>query len=326
MISFLLLLIIILSSLSTQYSLYAVSNAGIAVGLIVWLDVQHVARNQGTPIANSGLYFAIVSGVIYGVMMAFLVYYGWRVYRIRLRARSRSLRHPFSTSTAMASLTVAVFLVVIVKPISAFQSDVLDLPDTSPDSITLSNFFLVFLCEILPIATILMVFRAVPSSRRTRCTICCRSNQSLEELEETLTRQQSHQQWSSSNSQEYWDRRRKSDVLGGDVRNHRQQQEQQGKQELQEEQKEQGEQQWDSGVYYSINDTRHIDTRTLADEEDDIENTRGLYDSDSESSPFARARERGSTPGTPLFLPQQYPIEGSSPSRGIGPRDLLQLT
>ena len=58
--------------------------------------------------------------------------------------------------------------------------------------------------------------------------------------------------------------------------------------------------------------------------------TRGLYDSDSESSPFARARVSGSTPGTPLFLPPSGeasfvpPIPGSSPIRGgITPRDLL---
>ena len=198
------------------YSLYFISNIGIGIGLTTWLIIQRLARNNKQPIVNSGLYFALVSGLIYGTMMAFLIYYGWRVYRIRLRARSRSLRHPFSTSTAMAGLTVAVFLVFVVKPISAYQSDATDLPYTSPDTIMLSDFFLVFLCEILPTVTILLVFRAVPSSRVTRCSVCCRSNQSLEELEESLIRQQG-QQWSASgasNSQEYWDRRRKGELFG----------------------------------------------------------------------------------------------------------------
>ena len=59
-------------------------------------------------------------------------------------------------------------------------------------------------------------------------------------------------------------------------------------------------------------------------QDDDVEDTRDLYDSDSDSSPFARARVSGSTPGTPLFLPQLAngeasfipPIPGSSPIRG----------
>jgi hypothetical protein len=113
----------------------------------------------------------------------------------------------------VGGLTIAVFLVFVVKPISAFQSDVVDLPDQTTDSIGLSDFFLLLLCEILPTATILTVFRAVPSSRVTRCSVCCGTNQSLEELEESLTRRQG-QQWSASNSNEYWDQRRKSDVLG----------------------------------------------------------------------------------------------------------------
>lgn len=76
-----------------------------------------------------------------------------------------------------------------------------------------------------------------------------------------------------------------------------------------------------------------------------MEDTRALYDSDKESSPFARARVSGSTPGTPLYLPSSGsfvpPIPGDSPIRGglypsgersgsgsprlqgLGPRDLL---
>ena len=374
------------------YSTYIISNVGIAVGLTTWLTLQRQAKDNGTPIANSGLYFAIASGMIYGVMVAVLVYYGWRVYRIRLRARSRSLRHPFSTSTAMAGLTFAVFLVFIVKPISAFQSDVLDLPDNSPDSITLSNFFLIVLCELLPTSTILMVFRAVPSSRVTRCTVCCRRTQSLEEFEETLIGQHG-QQWSASNSQEYWDRRRKSDLgLDNGMDN--------GNGVVRNNNNKNGSglnggglnggglggsrnnsgvlPNLGSSIYSSKNSNsnstlmdqreqeRHLqvsasNTRlppfTSADEvrdsnNYDIEDTRDLYDSDSESSPFARARDRGSTPGTPLFLPPSGhaefvpPIPGSSPVRGahfspnggsstgsprsggkslagLGPRDLL---
>lgn len=200
------------------YTIYSLSNIGIGIGLTTWIVIKRVARNQGRPIANSGLYFAIVSAATYGIMMAFLVYYGYRVYKIRLRARSRSLRTPFGTSTAMAGLTVAVFLVFVVKPIAAFQSDATDLPYTSPDTIMLSNFFLVFLCEILPTTTILMVFRSVPSSRVTRCTTCCRSNQSMEDLESDLLRTHG-QQWSASNSNEYWDRRRKYTVGGSDIFN-----------------------------------------------------------------------------------------------------------
>ena len=71
--------------------MYVASNIGLAVGLTTWLIVQRVARNHQEPIANSGLYFAIVSGVIYGIMTSFLVYFGWRVYRIRLRAVRYSL-------------------------------------------------------------------------------------------------------------------------------------------------------------------------------------------------------------------------------------------
>jgi hypothetical protein len=318
------------------YTLYYLSNIGVAMGLTTWLIIQRIARNNQKPIANSGLYFAIFSGGIYGIMMFLLVYYGYRVYRIRLRARSRSLRHPFSTSTAMAGLTVAVFLVFVVKPISAFQSDATDLPYTSPDTIMLSNFFLVFLCEILPTATILMVFRAVPSSRVTRCRkygFCCcgSSNQSTEELEESLIRQG---EASSSNSNEYWDRRRKNQVLGSDAMRNPVGNEGGGEQQQQQQQhNEIGEQQrllrhphddphpsslLEENIMYGVSDG----------EEDN--GTRGLYDSDSESSPFARARVSGSTPGTPLFLPPSGeasfvpPIPGSSPIRGgIGPRDLL---
>ena len=325
------------------------------------------------------MYFAIVSGVIYGIMTSFLVYFGWRVYRIRLRAvsyslfvvvllcvlsdsiflthpsfisfiffflffifkqRSRSLRHPFSTSSAMAGLTVAVFLVFVVKPISAFQSDVVNLPDATKDSIALSDFFLVFLCEILPTATILMVFRAVPSSRVTRCSVCCRSTQSLEELEESLTRRQGWQgQWSASNSNEYWDRRRKSDVLGsiylskdngngvvsasgGGMNendgnggmNHMNGVVADGGQQTRHSSNDMENGGTAASTIMSVNDD---------DDDDEHENntTRDLYDSDSDSSPFARAKSYG-TPGTPLFLPPSGvasfvpPIPGSSPIRG----------
>ena len=245
----------------------------------------------------------------------------------------------------MAGLTVAVFLVFVVKPISAFQSDVVDLPDATDDSIALSDFFLVFLCEILPTATILMVFRAVPSSRVTRCSVCCRSTQSLEELEESLTRRQGWQgQWSASNSNEYWDRRRKSDVLGSSIYLSK---DNGGNGVVSATGGGMSENDGNGGTSRSMNgvvadggqQTRYssndMENGTAAstmmsvndDDDDDDEHehenntTRDLYDSDSDSSPFARAKSYG-TPGTPLFLPPSGvasfvpPIPGSSPIRG----------
>ncbi len=312
------------------YVAFAVSNFCVGAGLTSWLIVQRAARNAQHPIPNSGLYFAIVSGVLYGGQVLFLVYYAWRVYRIRLRQR-RSLRNPFSTSSAMVCLTVAVFLVFIVKPIRSFEDDVLTLPD-QPHEIKISDFFLLSLCEIVPTLLLILMFRAVPSSRVTRCPACFGSNASLEEMEESLARRQ---QWSSSSQSLSGRDHLGNPVAGGggragQIHRNRVNQNQQGSRPhggARNNNSSSGSHSGDGASLHQHllqhthlrNGQSHsgesVEEQLLSEQStpaltgsyfgaEAIEgDTRNMYDSDSDTSPFARARPQASTPGTPLYLP-----------------------
>ena len=299
---------------SRAYVLYCVLNMAYSGALTAWLIVQRWARNSGHPIENSGLFFALASGAAYGSVVLFLVYYAWRVYRIRQRQR-RSLRNPFSTSSAMVCLTVAVFLVFTVKPIKSFESDVVDLPNVVQRSVSLSNFFLLSACEIVPTFLLILMFRAAPSSRVTRCSVCFRPSASLEELEESLYHQSEGQsslprQWSSSQQH----RRSWGQIPVANNTYSSSSSSRSGNGLLT---REGGHNSGENlphtlSGYSQSSSTSHPRVHHIVSETQQTSaessfggsggDTRLLYDSDSDSSPMFK-QVKGSTPGTPLYLP-----------------------
>ena len=120
------------------WSIYILANLLVSVALTVWLYLfQIVYKGQKQRENDVSFYYSIFSGVTFGLLMVFISYYGYRVFKIRLTRRMQ-LHHPFASTTVMVGLTFLVFIVFLTRciygscrPVVGTQCQILSAPGES---------------------------------------------------------------------------------------------------------------------------------------------------------------------------------------------------
>ena len=167
------------------WSIYILANLLVSVALTVWLYLfQIVYKGQKQRENDVAFYYSIFSGVTFGLLMVFISYYGYRVFKIRLTRRMQ-LHHPFASTTVMVGLTFLVFIVFLTRCIYGFlqacgghaMSDPVGTRreqwKTLPQAVDVATFVLLILWELLPTFALVMLFRRIPKNPNNLCTIWC---------------------------------------------------------------------------------------------------------------------------------------------------------
>lgn len=167
------------------WTIYITANLTVSVALSVWLYLfQIVYKGQRERENDVAFYYSIFSGITFGVLMVFISYYGYRVFKIRLTRRMR-LHHPFASTTVMVGLTFLVFIVFLTRCIYGFlqacgghaMSDPVgsrrEQWKTLPQAVDVATFVLLILWELLPTFALVMLFRRIPKTSNNLCTIWC---------------------------------------------------------------------------------------------------------------------------------------------------------
>ena len=166
------------------WSLYIAANVLVGSALLVWIWLFQVVYknkpNKETIIAD---YYSIFSGITFGILMIFISYYGYRVFKIRLTRRMR-LYHPFASTTVMVGLTFLVFIVFLTRCVYglllAWGGHAMRDPvgsrreqwKTLPQAVDVATFVLLILWELLPTFALVMLFRRIPRTKNNLCAMC----------------------------------------------------------------------------------------------------------------------------------------------------------